>query len=134
MDKYLAWHINSLEMCAIHLALIHFLPFLAHSLVIIRTDNMAVVSPSITREAPGYAPLGTGQIFVPESIHVPGYLNLVADFLLRQKFRSGEWMLNRRKVAQIWEQFCAADVDQFTFTFMHFSRHFYLATYSAFRL
>ncbi len=70
---------------------------------------------SITREAPGYAPLGTGQIFVPESIHVPGYLNLVADFLLRQKFRSGEWMLNRRTVAQIWEHFCAADVDQFTF-------------------
>ncbi len=36
--KYLAWHINSLELRAVHLALIHFLPFLMHSRVIVRTD------------------------------------------------------------------------------------------------
>ncbi len=42
--KYLTWHINGLELRAVHLALTHFLPFLTHSRVIVRTDNMAVVS------------------------------------------------------------------------------------------
>ncbi len=41
--KYLVWHINSLEMRAVNMVLVHFLLFLAHSHVIIRTDNMAVV-------------------------------------------------------------------------------------------
>ncbi len=31
------------QLRAVHLALIHFLPFLAHSHVIVRMDNMAVV-------------------------------------------------------------------------------------------
>ncbi len=42
--KYLTWHINGLDLRAVHLALTHFLPFLTHSHVIVRTDNMAVVS------------------------------------------------------------------------------------------
>ncbi len=46
-------------------------------------------------------------------VHVPEVLNLVADFLLRQKLRSGEWMLNHRSVDQIWERFGAAEVDLF---------------------
>ncbi len=46
-------------------------------------------------------------------VHVPGVLNLAADFLLRQKLRSGEWMLNHRSVDQIWERFGAAEVDLF---------------------
>ncbi len=29
------------------------------------------------------------------AVHVPGVLNLAADFLSRQKLRSREWMLNR---------------------------------------
>ncbi len=42
--KYLTWHINGLELRAVHLALTHFLLFLMHSHVIVRMDNMAVVS------------------------------------------------------------------------------------------
>ncbi len=72
--KYLALHINGLGSRVVHLALIHFLPFLAHSHVIFRMDNMAVVSHinhqggfrsrTLNRHA---SSLGTRQIFVPES-------------------------------------------------------------------
>ncbi len=47
------------------------------------------------------------------AVHVPGVLNLAADFLSRQKLRSWEWMLNHRMVDQIWERFGAAEVDLF---------------------
>ncbi len=47
------------------------------------------------------------------AVHVPGVLNLAADFLLRQKLRSGEWMLNRQTVAQIWDLFGKVEVDLF---------------------
>ncbi len=35
------------------------------------------------------------------AVHVPGILNLAADFLSRQRLRPGEWMLNRQTVSQI---------------------------------
>lgn len=40
----LTWHINCLELRAVFLGLRHFLPFLMGHHVIVRTDNMAVVS------------------------------------------------------------------------------------------
>ncbi len=42
--EFLSWHINCLELRAVFLALIHFLPVLGKHHVIVRTDNMAVVS------------------------------------------------------------------------------------------
>ncbi len=47
------------------------------------------------------------------AVHVPGVLNLAADFLSRQKLRPGEWMLNRQTVSQIWSLFGKAEVDLF---------------------
>ncbi len=47
------------------------------------------------------------------AVHVLGVLNLTADFLLRQKLRSGEWMLNHQTVVQIWDLFGKAEVDLF---------------------
>ncbi len=44
------------------------------------------------------------------AVHVPGILNLVADFLSRQKLRPGEWMLNHQTVSQIWDLFGKAEV------------------------
>ncbi len=43
-EEFLSWHINCLELRAVFLALIHFLPSLRGCHVIVRTDNMAVVS------------------------------------------------------------------------------------------
>ncbi len=42
--EFLSWHINCLELRAVFLTLIHFLPVLGKHHVIVRTDNMAVVS------------------------------------------------------------------------------------------
>ncbi len=42
--EFLSWHINCLELRAVFLALMHFLPFLGEHHIIVRTDNMAVVS------------------------------------------------------------------------------------------
>ncbi len=53
------------------------------------------------------------KLLSPRAVHVPEVLNLAADFLSRQKLSSGEWMLNRRTVAQIWERFDVAEVDLF---------------------
>ncbi len=47
------------------------------------------------------------------AVHVPGILNLAADFLSRQRLRPGEWMLNRQTVSQIWDLFGEAEVDLF---------------------
>ncbi len=123
--KYLTWHMNGLELRAVHLALTHFLLFLTHSHVIVRTDNMAVVSHinrqgssrsrtlnRHVRQLPLWAQLGH-QFLSLRAVHVPGVLNLAADFLSRQKLRSGEWILIRRTVDQIWERFGTAEVDLF---------------------
>ncbi len=110
--KYLTWHINCLEIRAAHLALIPFLRFRVHSHVIVRTD-LVVVS-HINRQ--GGSRLCTHDRHVCQLLlwaqdtflslrvlHVPGVLNLAADFLWRQKLRSGEWMLNCWTEDQIWE-------------------------------
>ncbi len=47
------------------------------------------------------------------AVHVPGILNLAADFLSRQRLRPGEWMLNHQTVSQIWDLFGKAEVDLF---------------------
>ncbi len=43
-EKFLFWHINCLELRAVFLALKYFLPVLGGYHIIVRTDNMAVVS------------------------------------------------------------------------------------------
>ncbi len=47
------------------------------------------------------------------AVHIPGILNLAADFLSRQKLRPGEWMLNHQTVSQIWDLFGKAEVELF---------------------
>ncbi len=42
--EFLSWHINCLELRAVFLASMHFLPALGKHHIIVRTDNMAVVS------------------------------------------------------------------------------------------
>ncbi len=121
--KYLTWHINGLELRVVHLALTHFIPFLTHSHVIVRTDNMAMVSHinrqggswscTLNRHAHQLLLWAQDTFLSLRAVHVPGVLNLAADFLSRQKLRSWEWMLNHRMVDQIWERFGAAEVDLF---------------------
>ncbi len=121
--EFLSWHINCLELRAVFLALMYFLPVLVGHHIIVRTDNMAVVSPidrqgglrsrTLDRLARRLLLWSQDKFLSLRAVHVPGILNLVADFLSRQKLRPGEWMLNRQTVSQIWDLFGKAEVDLF---------------------
>ncbi len=97
--KYLTLHMNSLELRVVHLALTHFLLFLTHSHVIVKTDNMAVVSHinrqggfrsrTLNRHACQLLLWAQDKFLSLRAVHVPGVLNLAADFLSRQKLWNG---------------------------------------------
>ncbi len=115
--EFLSWHINCLELRAVFLALIHFLPFLRCH-VVVRTDNMAVVSHirgsrsrTLNRHAHRLLLWAQDKFLSLRAVHVLGVLNLAADFLSRQKLRSGEGMLNRQTVAQVLVFIGKAEVD-----------------------
>ncbi len=115
--------INCLELRAVFLALKYFLPVLGGHHVIVRTDNMAVVSHinrqggsksrTLDRLARHLLLWSQDKFLSLRAVHVPGVLNLVDDFLSRQKLKPGEWMLNRQTVSQIWDLFGKAEVDLF---------------------
>ncbi len=77
--------------------------------------NRQGVSRSRTQDslAPRLLLWSQGKFLSLRAVHVPGILNLAADFLSRQKLRPGEWMLNRQTVSQIWNLFGEAEVDLF---------------------
>ncbi len=122
-EEFLFWHINCLELRAVFLALKYFLPVLGGYHIIVRTDNMAVVSHinrqggsrsrTLDRLARHLLLWSQDKFLSLRAVHVPGVLNLVADFLSRQKLKPGEWMLNRQTVSQIWDLFGKAEVDLF---------------------
>ncbi len=122
-EEFLFWHINCLELRAVFLALKYFLPVLGEHHVIVRTDNMAVVSHinrqggsrsrTLDRLARHILLWSQDKFLSLRAVHVPGVLNLADDFLSRQKLKPGEWMLNRQTVSQIWDLFGKAEVDLF---------------------
>ncbi len=122
-EEFLFWHINCLELRAVFLALKYFLPVLGGHHIIDRTDNMAVVSHinrqggsksrTLDRLARHLLLWSQDKFLSLRAVHVPGVLNLAADFLSRQKLKPGEWMLNRQTVSQIWDLFGKAEVDLF---------------------
>ncbi len=121
--EFLSWHINCLELRAVFLAFMYFLPVLGGHHIIVRTDNMAVVSHinrqggsrsrTLDRLARRLLLWSQDKFLSLRAVHVPGILNLAADFLSRQKLRPGEWMLNRQTISQIWDLFGKAEVDLF---------------------
>ncbi len=122
-EEFLFWHINCLELRAVFLALKNFLPVLGGYHIIVRTDNMAVVSHinrqggsrsrTLDRLAHHLLLWSQDKFLSLRAVHLPGVLNLAADFLSRQKLKPGEWMLNRQTVSQIWDLFGKAEVDLF---------------------
>ncbi len=122
-EEFLFWHINCLELRAVFLALKYFLPVLGGYHIIVMMDNMAVVSHinrqggsrsrTLDRLARHLLLWSQDKFLSLRAVHVPGVLNLAADFLSRQKLRPGEWMLNHQTVSQIWDLFGKAEVDLF---------------------
>ncbi len=97
--EFLSWHINCLELRAVFLALMNFLPVLGGHHIIVRTENMAVVSHinrqggsrsrTLDRLAHSLLLWSQDKFLSLRAVHVPGILNLAADFLSRQKLRPG---------------------------------------------
>ncbi len=121
--EFLSWHTNCLELRAVSLALMYFLPVLGGHHIIVRMDNMAVVfhinrqggsrSRTLDRLERRLLLWSQDKFLSLRAVHVPGILNLAADFLSRQKLRPGERMLNRQTVSQVWDLFGKAEVDLF---------------------
>ncbi len=116
------FHINCLEMLAVCRACQFFLPDLIGRHVLIRSDNMSVVS-YINHQ--GGSPRSAS--FLAERLlewaqlnlrslraaHLPGRLNQGADMLSRSNVPSEEWMLHPQVVQKIWKIFGKAEVDLF---------------------
>ena len=118
-------HINWLEMKAVQLALISFLPQVEGKNVLIRTDNSTVVAyinkEGGTRSLP--LCLLTWEIFSwtdkykinLTAAHIPGKRNVIADNLSRgrENHRLTEWSLDRKIVERIFHIFDTPNIDLF---------------------
>ncbi len=117
------FHINCLEMLAVCRACQFFLPDLIGRHVLIRSDNMSVVS-YINRQGG----VSSKRLFILaerllewaqlnlrslRAAHLPGRLNQGADMLSRSNVPSEEWMLHPQVVQKIWKTFGKAEVDLF---------------------
>ncbi len=117
------FHINCLEMLAVCRACQFFLPDLIGRHVLIRSDNMSVVSYInhqggvsskrlfiLAEHLLEWAQLNLRSL---RAAHLPGRLNQGADMLSRSNVPSEEWMLHPQTVQKIWKPFGKAEVDLF---------------------
>ncbi len=115
--------INCLEMLAVCRACQFFLPDLKGCHVLIRSDNMSVVS-YINNQGG----VSSKRLFILaerllewaqlnlrllRAAHLPGRLNQGADMLSWSNVPSEEWMLHPQTVRRIWKIFGKAEVDLF---------------------
>ncbi len=119
----LLWHINCLELWAVHLALRQFRPLLLGKHVLVCTDNTAAVSyinrlggirsHRMSQLARHLLLWSHTQFKTLRAVHIPGQLNRAADTLSRQLTFPGEWRLHPETVRLIWSRFGEAQVDLF---------------------
>ncbi len=118
----LHWHINCLELLAVHLALNRLKRRLRGEHVLVRTDNSATVAyinrqgglrsrrmPQLARHLLLWSRKHLRSL---RAIHIPGLLNRTADELSRAAL-PGEWRLHPQTVQLIWRRFGLAQVDLF---------------------
>ncbi len=119
----LLWHINCLELWAVHLALRQFRPLLLGKHVLVHTDNTAAVSyinrlggirsHRMSQLARHLLLWSHTQFKSLRAVHIPGQLNRAADALSRQLTFPGEWRLHPETIRLIWSRFGEAQVDLF---------------------
>ncbi len=119
----LLWHINCLELWAVHLALRQFRPLLLGKHVLVCTDNTAAVSyinllGGIRSHRVSHLALhlllwSPTQFKSLRAVHIPGKFNRAADALLQQLSFPGEWRLHPERIRLIWSRFGEAQVDLF---------------------
>ncbi len=118
----LHWHINCLELLAVHLALNRLKRRLRGEHVLVRTDNTATVayinrqgglrSRRMSQLARHLLLWSRKHLRSLRAIHIPGLLNRTADELSRAAL-PGEWRLHPQTVQLIWRRFGLAQVDLF---------------------
>lgn len=123
MDAQALWHINCLELEAVSLALQSFLPLVEDRHVLVRTDNMTVVSyinhqggihsRPLQRLAERLLLWADRHLLSIRAVHVPGVQNCGADMLSRGGPINGEWRLHPLMVRLIWSLFGEAEIDLF---------------------
>ncbi len=119
-DPQLHWHINCLELLAVHLALNRLKRRLRGEHVLVRTDNTATVayinrqgglrSRRMSQLARHLLLWSRKHLRSLRAIHIPGLLNRTADELSRAAL-PGEWRLHPQTVQLIWRRFGLAQVD-----------------------
>ncbi|XP_051740767.1 uncharacterized protein LOC127507586 [Ctenopharyngodon idella] len=122
-DHHRSWHINRLEMMAVFRALKYFLPDLWGHHVLVRTDNMSVVSyinhqgglrsRQLCKLSHQILLWSQGKLLSLRAAYIPGHQNVGADILSRQGPRPGEWRLHPEVVELVWKKFGRAEVDLF---------------------
>ena len=114
---YDSWHINSLELRAVWLALMHWSHQLRDQVVLVATDNSTVVSYvnkqggtrslTLTREARSLLLWCQEQGISVKARHIPGKLNVLADSLSRQgQILPSEWSLSKtvfQSLCLLWD-------------------------------
>ncbi len=118
----LHWHINCLELLAVHLALNHLKRRLWGEHVHVRTDSTATVvyinrqgglrSHRMSQLARHLLLWSRKHLRSLRAIHIPGLLNRTANELSRAAL-PGEWRLHPHTVQLIWRRFGLAQVDLF---------------------
>ncbi len=119
----LLWHINCLELLAVHLALRQFRPLLLGKHVLVRMDNTVAVSyinrmggirsRRMSQLARHLLLWSHTRLKSLRAVHIPGVLNRAADALSRQLTFPGEWRLHPETIRLIWSRFREAQVDLF---------------------
>ena len=123
-------HINALEMEAVVLAIQAFVSFLAGKVVLLCTDNTTVASyiskqggthvHYLSKKAESLLLFCHHQQISLQARHVPGKLNIIADFLSRPHcILHTEWTLARKVLLPIWETWHKPMVDLFATKFNH---------------
>ncbi len=117
----LLWHINCLELWAVHLALPQFQPLLLGKHVLVRMDNTLAVSyinrlggirsHRMSQLAHHLLHWSHTQFKSLHAVHIPGKLNRVADALSRQLMFPGEWRLHPEMIRLIWSRWREAQVN-----------------------
>ncbi len=118
----LHWHINCLELLAVHLALNRLKRCLRGEHVLVRTDSTATIayinrqgglrSRRMSQLARHHLLWSRMHLRSLRAIHIPGLLNRTADELSRAAL-PGEWRLHPQTVQLIWRRFGLAQLDLF---------------------
>ncbi len=122
MGPQMHWHINCLELLAVHLALNRLKRRLRGEHVLVRTDSTATVayinrqgglrSRRMSQLARHLLLWSRKHLRSLRAIHIPGLLNQTANELSRAVL-PGEWRLHPQTVQLIWRRFGLAQLDMF---------------------